>query len=149
MDYLSVARNRHIQTEGKIGLTGQICQESGLYTSICCHRTPIALSKYNVFPPCQRGDHAAFWNLVIPADLLDLLPELPNPGETIVDQWRRRHTPSLKLEDTLLGRRFKEICETQGASPWWNYSKNHAKVTVDPQKLRAFAKAVSAYTKKT
>ncbi len=98
------------QVQGRIGFTGKTCQESGLYASVCEHRTPIALSKGDVFPPCQRGDHAAVWNLVIPTSMLDSLTELPDLGETIVDQWQRKHAPPpapappLRPGETYLGR---------------------------------------------
>lgn len=102
------------EDQGRIGFTGRISKESGLYASACSHRTPIALSANDVFPPCQRGNHSVAWNLVIPASLLDSLEDLPDLGETIVDQWRRKHAPKpippppLKPGESLLGRYLKQ-----------------------------------------
>lgn len=111
-----------MSAQGRIGFTGRICQESGLYASACGHRTPIALSKGDVFPPCQRGDHAVAWNLVIPASILDSLGNLPNLGETLMDQWQRKHAPKptpppLKPGETLLGRHLKASATTKH----WHY----------------------------
>lgn len=44
--------------------TGYKCQRSGIYQAECVHRTQIALSKGDTFPPCQRGDHAVNWVLI-------------------------------------------------------------------------------------
>ena len=103
-------------SRGRIGYTGQICQESGMYTAVCCHRTPIALSKDDRFPVCQRGNHAAVWNLFISTSMVDYVEELPNLGETILDQWKRKQQEKLpkpiieplKPGESLLGRYFKQ-----------------------------------------
>ena len=44
--------------------TGTSCQESGIYRADCVHRTEIALSRGETFPPCQRGNHGVNWTLV-------------------------------------------------------------------------------------
>ena len=46
--------------------TGQSCQRSGLYQAQCIHRTQIALSQGETFPPCGPGLHAVDWTLVQP-----------------------------------------------------------------------------------
>lgn len=44
--------------------TGTKCTQSGIYRADCVHRTQIALSKGDTFPPCQREGHAVVWILV-------------------------------------------------------------------------------------
>ena len=44
--------------------TGTKCDQSGLYESVCSHKTQIALSKGDTFPPCQKGDHGVNWSLI-------------------------------------------------------------------------------------
>jgi hypothetical protein len=44
--------------------TGQKCPQSGIYRSVCTHRTEIALSRGDTFPPCGAGRHAVTWSLI-------------------------------------------------------------------------------------
>ena len=46
------------------GRTGTKCTQSGIYEADCVHKTRIALSNGDTFPPCQRGDHGVYWRLV-------------------------------------------------------------------------------------
>ncbi len=46
------------------GTTGHKCQTSGIYRASCSHRTEIALSKNEIFPPCRMQHGAVTWTLV-------------------------------------------------------------------------------------
>ena len=45
--------------------TGNICRESGIYEAQCSHRTQVALTKGDPFPPCGGAPtHGPNWVLL-------------------------------------------------------------------------------------
>jgi len=46
-----------------MGSTGHKCEQSGIYQSTCRHKTQIALSKGDTFPPCRECG-AVSWRLI-------------------------------------------------------------------------------------
>ena len=49
------------EQKGKTGMTGQVCQISGLYTSHCEHATHNHYTKGDPFGTCPTGDHLVLW----------------------------------------------------------------------------------------